>query len=199
MLAPTASAPNRPSPLPALPLSDGSLGPVVMADDPCEAAFSGADPTGPRKYYRARYYDPKIGRFISEDPIGFDGGMHFYSYVSHNPVNWSDPFGLETGNINLKVPGPGSTPMFPFKPMTCPEKCQSELSACYARNLSVLAGGFLCNRICKIGASSFRMICSVICTAGSASTSQSQALSCFAAYQTCIGGCASPSKTPSCN
>ena len=48
-----------------------------MADDPCEAAFSGEDPTGPRKYYRARYYDPKVGRFTNEDPVGFDGGMDF--------------------------------------------------------------------------------------------------------------------------
>ncbi len=65
MLAPTASVLHRPSPLPsALLLAEP--GPVVMADDPCEAAFAGATPTGPRKYYRARYYDPKIGRFISD-------------------------------------------------------------------------------------------------------------------------------------
>jgi RHS repeat-associated protein len=45
-------------------------------------------------YYRARYYDPKIGRFISEDPIGFDGGVNFYAYVENNPVTRTDPFGL---------------------------------------------------------------------------------------------------------
>jgi RHS repeat-associated protein len=64
-----------------------------MADDPCQAAFSWADPTGPRNYYRARYYDPKLGRFISEDPIAFFGGMNFYSYVNNNPANLIDPFG----------------------------------------------------------------------------------------------------------
>jgi len=60
---------------PPLPSSEVSLGPVVMADDPCEAAFGGADPPGARKYYRTRYYDPRIGRFASEDPIGYSGGI----------------------------------------------------------------------------------------------------------------------------
>ncbi len=33
-------------------------------------------------YYRARYYDPEIGRFFSEDPLGFAAGdVNFYSYV----------------------------------------------------------------------------------------------------------------------
>ncbi len=44
--------------------------------------------------YRARYYDPNIGRFISEDPIQFVGGVNFYAYVKNNPINLTDPFGL---------------------------------------------------------------------------------------------------------
>ena len=45
-------------------------------------------------FYRARYYDPKIGRFISEDPIGFQGGdLNLYAYVRNNPVNRTDPYG----------------------------------------------------------------------------------------------------------
>jgi RHS repeat-associated protein len=47
-------------------------------------------------YYRARYYDPKIGRFISEDPIGFRGGVNFYPYAQQNPALRSDPSGLRT-------------------------------------------------------------------------------------------------------
>jgi RHS repeat-associated protein len=46
-------------------------------------------------YMRARYYDPEVGRFISEDPMGFDGGsLNLYAYVGNNPVMFIDPSGL---------------------------------------------------------------------------------------------------------
>jgi len=35
-------------------------------------------------YYRARYYDPSIGRFLSEDPTGFNAGNNFYAYVEND-------------------------------------------------------------------------------------------------------------------
>ena len=47
-------------------------------------------------YYRARYYDPRAGRFLTKDPIGFGGGdVNLYRYVQNNPLNWVDPFGLQ--------------------------------------------------------------------------------------------------------
>jgi len=44
-------------------------------------------------YYRARYYDPMEGRFISKDPIGIAGGINLYGYVQNNPVMMTDPTG----------------------------------------------------------------------------------------------------------
>lgn len=46
-------------------------------------------------FYRARYYDPKVGRFVTKDPIGFAGGINVFSYASSNPVNFMDPEGLD--------------------------------------------------------------------------------------------------------
>jgi RHS repeat-associated protein len=44
-------------------------------------------------YNRYRYYDPGVGRFISQDPIGLRGGSNLFAYVQ-NPMGWVDPFGL---------------------------------------------------------------------------------------------------------
>jgi RHS repeat-associated protein len=46
-------------------------------------------------YYRARYYSPRLQRFLSEDPIGFAGGsFSLYTYVGGDPVSRIDPNGL---------------------------------------------------------------------------------------------------------
>ena len=49
----------------------------------------------PSYYYRARYYDPAIGRFIKEDPVGFYAGQNFYVYALNSPTYWVDPKGLD--------------------------------------------------------------------------------------------------------
>jgi RHS repeat-associated protein len=46
-------------------------------------------------YYRNRWYDPQAGRFISEDPIGLEGGINLYAYVDNDPVRFSDPLGKQ--------------------------------------------------------------------------------------------------------
>ena len=46
-------------------------------------------------YYRRRYYDYRIGRFTSRDPLGYLPDVNLYRYVGNNPVNWVDSFGLD--------------------------------------------------------------------------------------------------------
>ncbi len=60
-------------------------------------------------YNRFRYYDPDVGRFVSQDPIGLLGGNNIYLYAP-NPVQWIDPLGLSCwGDLLIKagIPKPG--------------------------------------------------------------------------------------------
>ncbi|SJN13707.1 core protein [Halomonas citrativorans] len=54
-------------------------------------------------YNRHRYYDPQQGRYISQDPIGLNGGTNLYGYVA-NPTGAVDPLGL-VGQV-CAIPGP---------------------------------------------------------------------------------------------
>ncbi|MEJ7623687.1 MAG: RHS repeat-associated core domain-containing protein [Pyrinomonadaceae bacterium] len=57
------------------------------------------------QYSRARFYDPTLGRFISEDPIDFGGGdINLYGYVRNMPLWFRDPRGLQPGGDVLQNP-----------------------------------------------------------------------------------------------
>lgn len=84
------------------------------------------DESGPETslyYYRARYYDPNVGRFLGEDPLGFEGGADAFAYVENSPTGLIDPAGL--------APGPGLLdrlldriiPILPMPPLRKPTPC----------------------------------------------------------------------------
>jgi len=63
-------------------------------------------------YDRARYIDPALGRFVSEDPIGLNGGINRYTFVGNDPVNGSDPSGMKLkDNIDVELCGGYQEPL----------------------------------------------------------------------------------------
>ena len=93
--------------------------------------------------YRARYYDQSGGRFISEDPIAFRGGVDFYVYVRNNPTDLIDPTGLQdsvTGSHAQcdKDPDQGRRckchcSLMPIGDTT---QCEAMCNDCYKKNMS---------------------------------------------------------------
>ncbi len=63
-----------------------------------------------------RFYDPQAGRFVTRDPIGYDGGINLYGYTTNNPGNRWDPSGLMGQGSKPGVPANAMPPGGPFYP-----------------------------------------------------------------------------------
>jgi RHS repeat-associated protein len=75
-------------------------------------------------HYRARYYDPNTGRFVSEDPLlFFAGGTDFYAYSYNDPPNLGDPSGLAPGLLDRLLDRLKPTPT---PPSPCPPKANCD-------------------------------------------------------------------------
>lgn len=127
-------------------------------------AFTGQQSHAPSGlyYYRARYYDPKIGRFASEDPIRLRGGINLFRYVRNNPARWRDPKGLFPGTGRMRgLPCRIVTPHLPppcvpngedeipdrdrCRCITCPTyppRCPTPDNACRERDWDQCVPGF---------------------------------------------------------
>ena len=65
----------------------------VPYDQPLRYAGQYEDAESGLHYNLFRYYDPEVGRFTVQDPIGLNGGLNVYQYAP-NPAGWIDPWGL---------------------------------------------------------------------------------------------------------
>jgi RHS repeat-associated protein len=124
-------------------------------------------------YYRARYYDPSTGRFISEDPLGFSAGSNFYSYVGNDPTDRVDPLGL----------------------FACKD-CKTFLRVCY---LTAGVTGFAVRWGCRVvctAALKMPMGCTVLCTIAGGGAAGALQLACYGGYRDCLKKCDPCSPAP---
>jgi RHS repeat-associated protein len=97
-------------------------------------------------YYRARYYSPGMGRFITEDPIRFaSGDVNWYRYVGNDPVNLTDPLGLFPPAPDTGPPGSGGLGHPPdgfcAQISSCDVFYTFEIGICYANSVQNHDGG----------------------------------------------------------
>ncbi|WFE72158.1 RHS repeat-associated core domain-containing protein [Halomonas sp. M1] len=72
-------------------------------------------------YNRHRYYDPQQGRYISQDPIGLNGGTNLYGYVT-NPTGMVDPLGLFQSDMGSISAAYGSQALAHAAPAPLPDQ-----------------------------------------------------------------------------
>ncbi len=89
----------------------GATGSASFYNNPILFTGREWEPEAQVYYYRARYYSPATGRFLSRDPLGYGPDINVYRYVRNNPGRWIDPFGLDVRGIDPVRGGSIDNPM----------------------------------------------------------------------------------------
>jgi RHS repeat-associated protein len=122
------------------------------------------DPETAIYYYRARYYDPSSGRFLTEDPIRFRAGDDFYTYVRNRPLDFNDPKGLLAWGGGVTLGGMGGLFWFGggFE-ASClvvgDTQGNSGLLCCTAGGLGAVNGGGVTGQATSVVCPTCRTIC----------------------------------------
>jgi RHS repeat-associated protein len=130
----------------------------VPGPDDASVAYTGHayDPDAQLTYARARWYDSRVGRFISADPAGGDlaapASLHAFNYANGNPLKYVDPDGA-SGNLAQKIapPEPQPTVRPPINPANEPMRGPPPGIWTQVRQAAAATGAFLAENGLKVG------------------------------------------------
>jgi len=128
----------------AVTIEYSGFGQVLSLSDPAKAdrfRFTGReydDETG-LYFYRARYYAPALGRFITNDPLGFEAGdANLYRYARNDPLRFVDAYGTSAGD----TAGAAKNSLQVAPASTAVGRCVAATLSCTALSIALLMNGY---------------------------------------------------------
>jgi len=104
----------------------------LVASNPFRFSTKYTDPDTGLLYYGYRHYSPSLGRWLSRDPIGEDGGANLYGFVGNDPANGVDSF--------------GDRPIDVIKAIASPDNWAKTIRRAWGLPFDVLSGDLLLSR-----------------------------------------------------